>query len=244
MPFYGGLSPYPERSGGRRPTIGVVLDSLLAQMGTAIDGSEGTVAWAYANADARVLGEVYGTHERLGNQWDPYRMTDMLPRWEKILRTNPLPSDTLTARRARVAAAMARLGGAPTYQAVVDTLTVALGSIPFTIEHTASSAANMWTPGSWPFGQHPSGPSVPSNMTQFLQVYPTWFSSADDISIVVSKPANMGNSEFYQRLGAINTALDPVMPAWVTWHWLRRDIHPGAGFFLDEPNLDQEAFDV
>src|SRR5690348_14660122 len=120
MPFNGGFSPYPERSGGGKPTIEVVLGSLLAQMGTAYDGSYGTAVWAYATADARVLAEVYGTHERLSYQWDPYRMTDMLPRWEKILRLAVLPTDSMVARRARIAAAMARIGGTPTYQAVVD----------------------------------------------------------------------------------------------------------------------------
>jgi len=244
MPFNGGLSPSPERSGGGRPTIGRVLDSLVAQLGSAYDGSTNTTVWAYAIAYARAIAELYSTNLRLSHQWDPARMTDFLPRWEVILGLHPAPTDTVVARRAAVGLAMSRIGKRPTYQAVVDQLTAVLGPVPFSIVHGSSATANVWTPIIWPMGSHPTGSTFTPAMAPYVQPLPGWYSTVAEITIIVSKPAGIGDGDFYTRLGAIHTVLDPLLPAWVTWNWIRQDIHPGAGFFLDEPNLDAEGFRV
>jgi hypothetical protein len=233
VPFNGGLSPYPERSGGGRPQIGRLIDSLVAQLGSAYDGSSGTTVYAYAEAYARAISEVYSTNARLGHQWDPARMTDFLPRWEAILGLYPLTSDTLLARRNRVAAAMKRIGGLNTYEAMVDALTNALAPISFTVIHGSSATANVWTPAGWPMGNHPT-----------TAAQPDFYSTVAQVTIVVSEPAGMTDADFYSRLGAIYTVLDPMLPAWVTWNWIRQDIHPGSGFYLDEVDLDNEAFDT
>lgn len=242
MPFNGGLNPSPERSGGGRPTIGRVLDSLVAQLGSAYDGSSNTTVWAYATAYARAIAELYSTNLRLSHQWDPVRMTDFLPRWETILKIYPPVGSTLVSRRAAVAAAFARIGKPPTYQAVIDQLTTVLSPIPFRIVHGSSATANVWTPVGWPMGTHPTGSTFTPAMAPYVQPLPDWYSTVAEITIIVSKPAGIGDGDFYTRLGAIHTVLDPLLPAWATWQWIRQDIHPGAGFFLDEPNVDQEGF--
>lgn len=242
---YGGMDPSPQRYGGGRSTVAVLVDSLGTQLGTAYDPSQGTKVNVRLQAAARAIAEVYETNQRMANQSDPARMTDFLPRWEKILGLYPSPSANAPQRRRAVAAKRSMVGKKPTYQQVVDILTSTLTPIPYMLIHGSSSTANVWTPQDWPFGNHASPPPVPSNLVQFLQVYPDWYSTVAELQIKVSKPAGMLDADFYERLGAMNLVLDGFLPAWTTWTWFRQDIHGSPGFFLNDPsNLDNEAFRI
>lgn len=142
---YGGFSPQPERYGGARPTVEFILRSLNAQMGTAYDVTAGSPVFMRNLALARCLADVWDTSERMANQFDPYRMSEFLPRWEKILGIIPLPTDTDVARRQRVQAKFARMGRMPTAQAISDQLTRVLAPITFVIvTDTAATAEIAW----------------------------------------------------------------------------------------------------
>lgn len=233
MPQNGGLSPSPERYGGGKPILAFVVASLANSMGDAYDTTQSSNVYVELMAYGRAIAAAWSGNQRMANQWDPDRMTDFLPRWEKILGLTPLSTDTDVARRARVKAAFARIGQPANFQGVNDLLTSTLGSAFVGITVTPSSSANVWTPAGWPMGTHDPNGVI------------NWYSTVSYLAIQVQKPANTSDGDFYALLGSVMPALDSLLPAWVTFSWYRTDIHPGLGFYLDEtPNLDNEALNA
>lgn len=226
MPTYGGMSPSPERYGGGVPRLQRIYEALNAARGTALDTSSSSSVVAVENmAMARVLDAAWEANERLGNQWDPFRMTDTLPRWERIMGLVRYPTDTEVVRRARVAAVFARVGLIPTHQTIIDALTAALGSVFVALHTTALADAVIW----WPGGS--TNPDAP------------WYSTVAHLYIETQKTAGMTEADFYAAVGLIAPILDPFVPAWVTWDWYRNG-PSGLGFYLDDDhNLSNEAFD-
>lgn len=231
MPANGGLSPGFERGGGGRPPLQSIVDSISAQLGTAYNTDDHTgIVYIRVQALARCIWAAWEQNQRLANQWDPLRMTDFLSRWEKIFAVPPSPGDTLTARRARVGVAMARVGEA-NGRAVYDVCKAFLGTCFVSIVTTPSTTANVWTPTGWPMGTHPSGATDP-----------TWYSSVAHIDVMATQPATMPDDEYYRTVASVKPALDIILPSWVTFDVLR-DGAGGLGFFLDDPhNLDNERF--
>jgi len=138
MPFTGGATPSPERYGGGEnntdvPALQRVYESIAGARGSAYDQSwpPSTAVGAENFALARAITfDLHGGNIRLANEFNPGKATarGLLPRWEAILGTPPLPGDTEPVRRARVAAAFARVGASNGIQAVVDQIQVALGT--------------------------------------------------------------------------------------------------------------------
>lgn len=253
MPF-GGLAPSPERSGGGRTTVGRVLDSLNAQMGTAYDTTQPSNVYLKNMARARAIAECWSTNARLANQWDPLRMTDFVARWEKIYGLYPIPTDTMVDRRARIQAAVLRVAQFPAYQAVVDQLRLTLGTVFVGVVHTGTSAANPTVVGG--VVTSPSGPAnVISPALGNTTAASDWASTIAHIAVQVQQPVGMTDVDFYIACGKIFPILDSWLPAWVTFDWFRA-LHTNAtvaGFWLDgDPvnaavgatvtNLDNEAF--
>jgi len=233
VPFAGGLSPSPERGGGGIPTLQRIIESLGSQLGSAYDiTTTSGLVYIELEAYARAIWGAWQDNERLGNQWQASRMSDFLPRWEAIYAIVPSPTDTLPARRARIAVLQARAGQA-NQQVLTDSLNGLLGSVLVTIVNGNSATANVWTPSTWPFGQHD-----PSNAVD-------WYSTVAFVAIQVTKPTGWSEGDLYTAIAGIGPVLDSALPAWVTWTWFRQDIHGSPGFFLDEGgNLDNEAFRV
>lgn len=214
MPAYGGFSPGFERYGGGRPNVvEAIFRSICQQRGTAYDTSNWSSNVYLENmALARAIAECWSNNVRLANQWDTARMTEFIPRWERILGLAPLFTDTDIDRRTRIAAAFARIAQAGIYQTVYDQMLATLGSNIFRgIVTTASgsAAAVVWTPAGWTMGSH--------DATKVLN----WYSTVAHILISVTQPAGMKDGEFYVKCGAINPILDTLLPAWMTWDWAR-----------------------
>lgn len=233
MPTFGGLAPFPRRYGGGTPGIKTIADSLSAQLGTAYNTTDTTgIVYIRIQALARVIWAAWCQNQRLANQWDPVRMTDFLPRWEKIYGLAPNPGDSLSVRRARVGVAMARVGYG-TARAVFDACTAFLGPCFVGVVTNSSAGANVWTPAGWPMGAHPATASQPD-----------WYSSVAHIVVLTTQPATMPDDEFYATIGSVKPVLDGILPSWVTFDVLKDG--PGgaaAGFILDDPhNLDLERF--
>ncbi len=227
MPTFGGMSPFPLRYGGGVPALQRIIESLASQLGTAYDSENvNGIIYIELMAEARCIAAVWSQNQRLANQWQAARMTDFLPRWEKIYRLPVFASDSLTTRRARVAVAQARVGEADG-PAIRDICMTIMGDAFVSLVHTDSSGAVVWTPATWPFGLHGAF---------------TWYSTVAHVSVKVAQPASMSDADFYDRAGALMVALDGVLPAWITFDWYREGGF-GAGFYLDELNLDNEAFD-
>src|SRR5271166_6036405 len=116
MPFTGGYSPSPERTGGgdgtsAAPTLQRVFESIAAARGPLYDQTTGSVVGAENIALARAITfDLYGANRRFANEMNPAYATaaGLLPRWEAILAQPPQPGDTEKVRQIRCAAALAR----------------------------------------------------------------------------------------------------------------------------------------
>lgn len=228
---FGGYAPYPRRFGGGRPLLQVVHDALNAARGTALTCEEGSIAWVENMAFARALTfDGYGTNERLGNQRDPMRMTDMLPRWEAIFGVVPPPSASLYDRRLVVYKRFRRfLEASGTHAQLYAKMTRELGSVFVAIEYIAPASATIFVPdASWPFGA--------------VQADHPWYSTVCHILIHTTKPDGYTEGDFYAAVGKILPEVDGFLPAWVSLSWYRSSAIASTGFYLDqEANLDNNV---
>lgn len=241
MPFTGGASPGPERYGGPdspggEPRLQRIYESLCAQHGSAYAQDWppktpfGIEMAAYARA---ICFDLFGASERMANQFRPATMTadGLLPRWERIFNTPTLPGDTEPVRRARVAAAFARLGTPNTHQPIVDALTAALGVLfTGTIIYSSPNTALKYWPGA-------------ANNTATLP----WYSQVNVLQIQLTVPATYlaagggPNSAWWALVGQAYLVLDQLLPSWITWFFFIQSSAATNCFLLDDPaNLDLE----
>jgi hypothetical protein len=126
----GAYNPLPLQPGAEfERIIELLQQGYESALGTALASEYGTLAWVENHATARVLADLSKAAIRLANQWDPNRMTDFLPRWEKILGIVPLPEETLNDRRIEVTLRLSLTGEPPTYQVIYDFLSELLGDL-------------------------------------------------------------------------------------------------------------------
>lgn len=238
----GGFHPFPKRYGGGRPLLKVLHDSLNAARGTAIDANDSTsIAWVENMAYARAIAiDGHGTTERLGNQRDPARMTDFIPRWEGIFKIVPSPTATDQERRAEIRVRFRRfLDASAIHYRVESALRTALGSYFSAIEYISYANAVIHVPDtSYPWGTVASG-------------YP-WTSTTAHMLVLLVKPDGASEGDFYTAAGKVPPILDALLPAWMTFNWYRRptDAPPitvsggpsQGGFYLDSlANLDNNV---
>lgn len=154
MPFTGGWSPSPERTGGGDGGSGITLlqrvfESIASARGDAYDQTLASIVGAENMAYARAICfEMYGGNVRLANQFNPATMTadGLLPRWEKIFNVPPNYGDTEPVRRARVAAAFARFVQPNSIQPVIDACSTALGALYQSLTLFDTTNALIWWP--------------------------------------------------------------------------------------------------
>lgn len=241
---FGGQHPYPRKFGGGKPRLEVIHESLNAQRGTAFDAhNPETLVWLENMAIARALCfDGWGVNERLSYQWDPDRMTDMLPRWEKIFAIRPSPTATDRERRTAVRRRFRRfLDATGLHSRLHVVLTELLGDVFVALEYIALSNAVVHVPdGTYPWGT--VAPGFP------------WYSTVAHVLILTQKPAGWTEGDYYEAVAKIAPAIDPILPAWCTFDWYRGsqcgawiEVTGGpsrAGFYLDCPaNLDNQVFD-
>jgi hypothetical protein len=198
MPFAGGFSPQPERTGGgagtsAAPILQRVFESIAASRGRAFDQTTGSVVGAENMALARAITfDLYGANDRFANEMNPAYATvaGLLPRWEKILGQPPLPGDQQSVRQARCAAALARFGRPNTYQPVIDAVRAVLGNLFVGLTLFGPSNALTWWPGYG--GSAAQVTTVSGNLVTVagLANVPT---NAAGSQLVVSNASNPGN---------------------------------------------------
>ena len=242
MAGLGGFNPAPFKFGEAASTdLEAIQNAFADTQGTSLARERGSVAWVENHATARVLYALYGLAYRLANVNDPARMTNTLPRWEKILNIAPLDSDTIVERRNRVTAKLSLLGKGTTLQVVEDYLTLVLGSMFVGLKFSDPTEATTYVPG---------GGAVPGGGPAFLdgdladpRISP-YASSLGYIAVLLQRPANMTVELFYERAGRIYEDMNNLLGAWMDFDWVN-DGPNGAGFYLDEDrNLDNQRFDA
>ncbi len=235
---YGGYHPYPRRFGGGKPRLQVIHESLNAQRGTALDTTVvNSIVWIENMALARAVDAGWSTNARLGHQWDPIRTTDMLSRWETILKV--IPNGTEVERRVALEAQWARFGALINIGQLSSKLTTLLGDVFVALEFidTTQAVVHVPTTGSYPWG-------TPSTETP-------WYSTVMHMLVRTEVPDGYTEQEYLDTVGPVFPLLDGIVPAWLTWSVYRPgpvsyDVTGGpsaGGFYLDDPhNLNWEVF--
>ena len=245
MSCLGGFGPFPRRFGassGR--ALEAILNSILSSLGTAYDTSPGTAVWVKAMALARAIWAAHEQNRKLGNQFDPQRVTDMLPRWEAIFGINPAPGATVVDRRAELTRRWKRIGRMPVLGNVIKTLQEIAPNTFASLVFTSSSASGVQTNTYVAVDISPQGG---------INVVGTgmWGSSVHHVAIKTTCPSwmkvnGLPGPAFYTEVGGIFGVLKNMLPSWVTFGWFLDDPHSdgtGVGFFLDRANnLDNERF--
>lgn len=236
----GGFNPLPIALGGSAQLdLEVIQESFAESQGSALARERGTVAWVENHATARVLWDLYRLPQRLANQWDPKRMTDFLPRWEAILGIKPLKNESLLERREHVAAKMALVSAGTVQQVLTDYLQTTLGAIFVSVAYGSATTATTYVPGGASIA---GGPTLLDGNANLPTMSP-WASSLGFIAILISKPDQMSDEEFYARAASVYDDVDNLVGAWIGFDWVNDGPH-GAGFYLDEEkNLDNQRFD-
>lgn len=229
------FNPVPFHFGASNDSIiEAILESLKASLGTAFKTEEDSVVWIYLNAIARIFNDVFEQNRRFSNQWDPNKMTDFLSRWEKIYGIIPLPTDTFVDRRVKLEYKMSLVGQSGTQQVIQDLLIAILTSDVFVEISTITIAEAV--------SRVPGGGTIPGGL---ILGDGDWYSNLSFVPIKVVQPDYMDDFTFYNTVAQIFTYLTDIVPAWVSFDWYRDSLHFGAGFYLDDdPNLDNEAFDL
>lgn len=129
-----------------------IYDAMVAALGGNYDMAEGAYHGAKFHAWALELGRVDAEIARLGNQYDPAKITDLLPAVEPEYKLAPGPRDTLADRRAALAvrmrlpegAALANVEAALSTMLGADFVALVLDTAPVVYP------ADPTTRGNWP----------------------------------------------------------------------------------------------
>jgi hypothetical protein len=144
----GGFDPSPVKFGGQAGhREEVIVDSLLEADGTAFSKERASIVWAEREADARCLAYMWGLNRRLTLQRDPRRMTDFLPRWERILGIVPPPTMSAKRRRAIVELRFTTENATPDASAVQAALELALDGTFIKVVRKTSAESIGSVPG-------------------------------------------------------------------------------------------------
>lgn len=223
----------------------LLLNALLEGDGSAMASDVDSYTWAEQLANAHCIAGLYHLNQRMANQWDPLRMTEFIPRWERILNLYPLPTDSDADRRLRIGAKMALYAQPPTQQVVTDLMTTLLGPVFVQIVNTPSSAATGFvgvTASNAAYGYAGGGVTVPGGVSlpDGTALGITWFSSVAYVCILTQRLPTSTDATYYPQVGSLVQFLDNLLPAWSTWAWVEDGSTDGE-FILDNPhNLDNE----
>jgi hypothetical protein len=115
---------------------------------------------------------------------------------------------------------------------------------------TLTSSFVLGTTGltaSFPAGTYTNGDSY---LTQASPLIP-WASNLAYVGVQVTQTVpgyhntdGSPNQAFYNAVGNVMTILDSALPAWTLFDWFVTATGTQSGFFLDQPDLDLEIFDV
>ena len=223
----GGRNPLPFRVGGGKSTQQAIYESLNMALGTAYDTSDESTVTAETSADARMMASVWSANARLANQMDPAKMTDMLPRWERILGLRPRSTSSKNRRRGLVAIKFRALGG-PLYATEEEICGALLGSLYVQLEKTSLSDAHM----NWPGGS----PSVLTRWDSTIAHQLVRVIRYDEI-------VDVTRHEMFERLAEMMNFMRDYTAAWMETDWAWDAENGNPEFRLDEDwNLDGEAF--
>src|ERR1700691_3231390 len=138
---------FPIRMGdSNRTDLTQLTNSFAAQRGNAFNPIVGSLIWIECRAMAIAIDAVWITNQKMINQMNPDRMSDMLGRWEQIFGIIPLPNDTLYTRRNRVSEYFFRIGQLPNFSNIEALMTFFLPDIFVALVQIPASSATASFP--------------------------------------------------------------------------------------------------
>lgn len=240
MAGFGGYSPFPQQFGAASQTNLEAIRRYIAESyGTSLDTEKGTRLGAEIEAEARVFWDLYSLVERVSKCYDPEKMPiELLERWEKILLLPVSPYETEKQRRRKLALKLLAATTPNTLGTIFAYLQELLDPIFVGVDFNTPLTANSYFPG----GHTVVGGPVLADGNALPNTISPYTSNLSKFLILLQKPINMSNDEFYSRVGGIYNLLDGFLGWWCSYAWVR-DGDNGQGFFLDEPfNLDNQRF--
>lgn len=193
-----GWNPYPRRYGGGKRYFQVELEALLDRAAPGWDGDSSTESYAELYAYALAIAMIWAVNGRTKQQVLPSGMAEDLPTWEQILKLGVGSSDSLTTRRARVAAKL-RAQASNALGDIYDTA-AALGGSNF-LGLAPPAPANVIA------FQHGINPGPPGR---------EYTSNQARISVQLSR-GSLSDEDFFTLVRRMRETLQPMAPTWVTF---------------------------
>jgi len=205
-----GRNAFPRRFGGGQREHHQEHIAMLDALAKGWDVSEETATYAETYAHAVGISFIWILNRRLANQSIPERMTDMLAEWETVCRLKPTGTDSVLARRRRVAAKLRGLAG-NTLADITDACEKLLGASFAGLVGIAPTSVISYSPGI-----NPGPPGL------------EW--SSNRCVLVVRMTKNLLSEERFRELRALLIQmLDAMLPAWMTFR-----IGVGDSFIVNE----------
>lgn len=240
---YDEFDVFPLYFGGHDELLPALVTSISEGRGTGLTKERGTNVFVENVAVAAELYCCWETNKRLGNISNPLTCPEeFVPRWETICAIPRNPDLSMPARRLALSYKRLRHGRDPDIGYLTEVAQRTVGDAFVQFETIDQDIALIHVPDvSYPWGT--VVPSMP------------WSSTSKHLLALVVKPANYTEAQFYDLMGALVAAIDPLLDSWSTFDWYRApdtgvavNVSGGpsqAGFYLDdEHNLNNNVFDV
>lgn len=240
MAGFGGYNPAPYQFGAAGGTTLESIRNYIAESyGTSLATEKDTRLGCEIEAWARVFWDCYSVISKTANAWDPDKMSiDLLERWEKIYALPVSPYETEKQRRRKLAFKIKAETTPNTLGTIYEFLQELLDPIFVGIDFNTPLTAQGYFPG----GHTISGGPVLADGNALGNTVSPYTSTLGKVLILLEKPVNMSEDEFYSRTGGIYDLLDGLLGWWCSYAWVR-DGAGGPGFILDTPkNLDNMRF--
>ena len=209
----------PIRAGNsNRSDLLAIRDSILQGLGNQFTNIALSNVDIVCDALARAVYNVWQVYGNVSGQFDPNTMDTMLSRWETIMNLQPLSTDALDVRRARVALKFALINEIPTNANIVSLMSSTIPQI-FKLLITIPEVSA-------------TGGGIPSGINGGLETLISgagWYSTACSIYIDVHRPSNISQSAFWSQAFTIFPALNLFMPAFAGVDWFTSTFNNSDG---------------
>ena len=203
---------FPIRMGdSNRTDLTQLTNSFASQRGNAFIPTVGSLIWIECRAMAIAIDAVWIINQKMINQMNPDRMSDMLSRWEAIFGIIPLPSDTLYIRRNRVGEYFFRIGQLPNLSNIEALMTFFLPDIFVGLVQISASSAIASFPAMGDITDIIGGTDATNG---------PWSSTVSQLTVEVQKAPRMTLNDFDKEANQIFNIFKQALPAFTTYDWM------------------------
>ncbi|NBS94072.1 MAG: DUF2313 domain-containing protein [Betaproteobacteria bacterium] len=204
-----GRSPWPRRFGGGKHTVELEHEAILEALSPYFDVSEDSSVYPEALAQAWAMAVIWCAAGRSRGALIPARMLETLDDWETACRTRPSSSDSVQARRARVASRLRGLIG-NTLGDISAALTDLVGSTFVQLQVVPVAGEIVY----WP-GVNPGPPGL------------EWSSNRAVLGVQLQQGL-LSDDEFAAQRAQVAQLVDAMIPSWMSYR-----VGTGSSFIVN-----------